>query len=94
MDKHGYYQGVIIDISQGGVKISFPKKYAYKILNSEHNFEFEILFKIPDDKRPVCFECKSCRVEQDNGKDEVLIGAYFKNSDFDSYKSLNQYLVN
>ncbi len=83
--------GVIHDISLGGLRISLPAGVASEAILSSRGHEFETIFTLPDEKRPISIKCKPTRViSTDNVKQ---IGATFIDSDFNSYQALQSYLI-
>ncbi len=86
-----FMSGLIVDISLGGMKISIAKDPAVEAYRSGESPQFEALFALPNEVRPVNVRCKTCRVVDTNG--DVHVGATFIDSDFNSYQTLQRYLV-
>lgn len=82
-----YKTGVIIDISLGGLRISVPKDHAF----DERTSDFDTLFALPNERRPVNVKCKPQSVFHANG--DTQIGASFVDADFNSYQTIRDYLV-
>jgi len=83
--------GAITDISLGGVRITIPKDIKYEISLDPRTSKFEIVFILPNENRPICFACESCRV--DKSDESIHIGAAFIDGDIQSYKALQTYLI-
>lgn len=92
LNNKGYYKtGKIKDISLGGLLLYVPKtEQIENILRGKSSY-IEVLFHLPDEARPVSFECKVCRINDRNG--DLEIGAEFSNVDFPSYQALQEYLL-
>jgi len=83
--------GIILDISLGGLRISLPEDFVGKAAVASQGNEFEAIFTLPNEKRPISIKCKAKRtVSTDNVKQ---MGASFVDSDFSSYKTLQSYLI-
>jgi hypothetical protein len=83
--------GIIVDISLGGLRITLPKDFVGEASVTSHGYEFEAIFTLPNEKRPISIKCKPERtISTDNIKQ---LGASFVDSDFSSYKTLQSYLI-
>ncbi|MBW2145981.1 MAG: PilZ domain-containing protein [Deltaproteobacteria bacterium] len=69
------YPTVILNISQGGVLLTYPKNFGIKITSSRELPQFEILFTLPFNNEQVHFPCEAHHMS-DNSK-EIHIGASF-----------------
>jgi predicted DNA-binding protein len=83
--------GTIMDISLGGLRISLPKDFAGEIAISSHDYEFEAIFTLPSEQRPISIKCKPHRSIAKG--EERQMGVSFVDSDFSSYKTLQSYLM-
>jgi predicted DNA-binding protein len=83
--------GTIMDISLGGVRISLSNDYAYEISIGGQDDQFEAIFTVPTEKRPISIKCRLHRVITNT--DDKQLGASFVDSDFSSYKTLQSYLI-
>jgi hypothetical protein len=83
--------GTILDISLGGMRISFSNGYCDEISIGGQDNEFEAIFTLPNEKRPISIKCRPHRVIAD--MDDKQLGASFVDSDFSSYKTLQSYLM-
>jgi hypothetical protein len=83
--------GIILDISLGGLRISLPKDFVGEASITSNSNEFEAIFTLPNEKRPISIKCKPQRtISTDDAKQ---MGASFVDSDFSSYKTLQSYLI-
>jgi hypothetical protein len=82
--------GTVQEISLGGIGVMLSHEFIQSMRIDFDNAQFEIVFNLPHDKRPVTLVCETKRVV--DSKDCIHIGAAFINADFQSYKSLNTYL--
>jgi len=83
--------GIILDITLGGLRISLPDDFIGEASVTSQGSEFEAIFTLPNEKRPISIKCKPKRtVSADNVKQ---MGASFVDSDFSSYKTLQSYLI-
>ncbi len=83
--------GAIADISLGGVKILIPKNFKYQIPIDELGSRFEIVFSLSTEQQPLSLFCESRRII--DNEDNICIGASFIDADFNSYKTLQAYLM-
>ena len=83
--------GTIKDISLGGMLLVVPGGEHIENFKEGKISYFEVLFRLPEEARPVSFECKVSRVNPKNGTLEI--GAEFSNVDFPSYQALQDYLL-
>jgi hypothetical protein len=83
--------GNILDISLGGLRIFLPKNFAGEISISGQDSEFEALFTLPNEKRPISIKCRPHWIVANT--DDRQLGASFVDSDFSSYKTLQSYLM-
>ena len=83
--------GIILDISLGGLRISLPEDFVGEASFASQGSEFEAIFTLPNEKRPISIKCEPKRtISTDNVKQ---MGASFVDSDFSSYKTLQSYLI-
>ncbi len=83
--------GAITNISLGGVRITIPKDVKCEISLDPQTAKFEIVFALPNEKRPICLACESRRVVK--SEESIHIGAAFIDADLQSYKVLQTYLI-
>lgn len=83
--------GNILNISLGGLRISLPKDSADEISNSGQEGEFEAIFTLPNEKRPISFKCRPHRIVANTSPNQL--GASFVDADFSSYRTLQSYLM-
>lgn len=84
-------KGSIIDISLGGARILIPKEFEQSITINSKGSKFDIIFNIPTENDPIKMTCESTRVI--DNKDGIIVGATFVDAEFNSYKSLQTYLM-
>jgi hypothetical protein len=83
--------GSITEISLGGVTVLIPRDFRHKILINSQGSRFEIVFNLPNDNKPIKLSCESRRmVDLEEG---INVGASFVDADFQSYKTLQTYLM-
>jgi hypothetical protein len=84
--------GVVLDISLGGLQISVPDTYEVEIEEDKKNARISIVFTLPEVKKSLSMQCVPQHVVRSNG--ETTIGASFADTDFMSYQTLQNYLIN
>lgn len=84
-------KGSIIDISLGGAGILIPKDFAQNISINSKGSKFNIIFDLPKEHNPVKMTCESTRVV--DAEDGIIVGASFVDAEFNSYQSLQTYLM-
>lgn len=83
--------GAITNISLGGVQITIPKDVKCEISIDPQMSKFEIVFTLPNEKRPICLACESRTVVK--FKESIHVGAAFIDADLQSYKVLQTFLI-
>jgi len=83
--------GKVLDISLGGIRLSIPRGLKLEISTDSETSEFHIIFTLPEATQPLNLRCKSQRVVE--YEEDIQIGASFVDSDFNSYQTLQQYLM-
>ena len=83
--------GTILDISLGGMRISLSSDCGGEISIGGQDDEFEAIFTLPNEKRPISIKCRPHRVITSTGDNQL--GASFVDSDFSSYRTLQSYLM-
>lgn len=81
--------GKILDISLGGLHLSISRSAALGMKEADN--AFEIVFTLPEATQPIRMCCKSNHLFESG--DEVHFGASFVDSDFQSYQTLQEYLI-
>ncbi|HYA14630.1 MAG TPA: response regulator [Syntrophales bacterium] len=89
-DKALLQTGLVLDISLGGVRISMPG--SCKIEENRKRCNISITFTLPNSEAPVTIECLPRYVLHSNS--ETYIGTSLVDSDVESYKTLQKYLIN
>ena len=83
---------VILDLSAGGVLLTYPKGSAGVRVNSiEELPAFKLSFELPSTRESLSFNCSARHISV-NGE-EIKVGATFDNPDQRQLQSLNQYLM-
>jgi len=83
--------GVILDISLGGVLVTYPKGSGVKLESIGELPNFELHFALPDTGDRVVFGCDARRIN-DTGN-EIQIGATFAHCKEQSAEKLQGYLM-
>ena len=85
------FPGVVLDISMGGVLITYPKGSEIKFASTGALPHFEICLDLPRLEEELCFDCNA-RHMRDTG-DEIQVGAAFSNPKGQDLQRLNTYLM-
>ncbi|WP_462323530.1 PilZ domain-containing protein [Desulfoplanes sp.] len=83
--------GTITNISFGGVRISMPKDLGSRIVEEEGERDFDILFTLPDEVKPVSLKCSLKNIAE--SKDSVIVGASFMQPDSPSCQTVQRHLM-
>ncbi len=85
--------GTVVDISLGGLKISFSSKDQRHVDLLQKAPSFEIIFKLPDMEEIFSFKCKPVRL--DKNVVDVKLGASFEPFDAqdESFKVFRRFLA-
>jgi hypothetical protein len=83
--------GIVLDLSLGGLQISIPGGYQYEMQEDKENSRISIVFTLPEHNRPVMMECVPKHVYP--SEQQTIIGATIADTDFQSYRALQNYLV-
>jgi len=84
--------GIVLDISLGGLQISVPDTYQIEVKEEGENARISIVFTLPEVKKSLIMQCVPQHVARAEG--EMTIGASFADTDFISYQTLQNYLIN
>ena len=84
--------GVVLDISLGGLQISVPDTYQVDVKEDGENTRISIVFTLPEVKKSLTVQCVPQHVSRADG--ETTIGGSFADTDFISYQTLQNYLIN
>lgn len=85
------FPSVILDMSAGGVLVTYPKGSPVRMASIGELPKFELAFALPHTGEVVRFGCNSCRM-LDVGN-EIQIGATFRNAADESLQKLKSYLA-
>jgi CheY-like chemotaxis protein len=91
-DRESLRPGLVLDVSLGGVQISLPGAHNFKIGEDRKTCNISITFTLPSSEVPVTIECLPQYVLSSNS--ETYIGASLVDTDIESYKTLQKYLIN
>lgn len=86
------FPSVILDLSAGGVLLTYPKGSSGVRVNSiEELPAFQLSFELPNTRESLSFNCSARHISV-NGE-EIKVGATFQNPDQRQLQSLHQYLM-
>lgn len=85
------FPGVVLDISMGGVLVTYPKGSEIRFSSTGELPHFEICLELPRLDEELCFDCNA-RHMRDTGN-EIQVGAAFSNPKGDDLQRLNTYLM-
>ncbi|MFA6809553.1 MAG: PilZ domain-containing protein [Desulfoplanes sp.] len=83
--------GTITNISFGGVRINMPKELGHHLVEEEGDKNFDILFTLPDEAKPVSLKCVLKNVAEE--EDGLVVGASFLQPDSPSCQSVQRHLM-
>jgi hypothetical protein len=89
--RHDFVEGIILDISFGGIQISIPKGTKVESRNDSETDNFSIIFRVPNYHWPI--HMKICTQRVCETTEELQIGAALMNPDFHAYSALQKYLM-
>ena len=90
-DKKDFETGAILDISLYGMRISVPKGTQLEIKAEGASSAIEVTFTLPNATQPPRMKCQPQRTS--DAISEVSIGTAIIDSDFNSYRTLQNYLM-
>ncbi len=82
---------VILNISIGGVLVTYPKGYGIKITSLRELSNFELSFTLPHTDDQLQFLCDARRII--DAPREIKIGATFKNPNEEDLRKLQTYIM-
>jgi c-di-GMP-binding flagellar brake protein YcgR len=82
---------VILDISLGGVLVTYPKGTGIEIISMDELPRFELYFKLPQFEEQIHFPCEARRLHKTI--DEIQVGATFFNPDERDLRKLKTFLM-
>jgi hypothetical protein len=82
--------GTITNISFGGVRINMPKDLGQRI-EEDVEKNFDILFTLPDEARPVSLKCEIKNIAE--AGENLVVGARFLQPDSPSCQSVQRHLM-
>jgi len=91
-DKAALQAALVIDISQGGLQLLIPSTYELKKDGGGDASRMTVTFALPDSKKPITIECMPQRVFRSD--QETSIRASFVDTDVETYRAIQNYLMN
>ena len=85
------FPGVVLDISMGGVLVTYPKGSEIRFASTGELPHFEICLELPRLEEELCFDCNA-RHMRDTGN-EIQVGAAFSSPKGQDLQRLNTYLM-
>jgi ribosomal protein S8 len=85
------FPGVILDISRGGLLLTYVKGEEIKFASKGELPHFRVCLKVPQSSKEVCFDCVS-RHMRDIGE-EIQVGANFSEPSEKNLQKLTPYLM-
>ncbi len=84
--------GVVLDVSLGGLQISVPDTHQLELAQDKEYRKISVAFTLPAIKKALTVQCVPRHVYQSDG--DLMMGASFADTDFVSYQTLQNYLIN
>ncbi|MGA3174308.1 MAG: PilZ domain-containing protein [Syntrophorhabdales bacterium] len=81
------HAGMVNDISLGGINFSVPNTFQQEVRD---DLKISVVFTLPQSERPLTMQCAPRHVRS-NG--QTSIGASLIDTDFQSYRNLQNYLI-
>jgi hypothetical protein len=85
-----FHASKITNLSLGGINLVVPKNEHNGCLDDDCLENFDVVFALPQEERPITIQCQGKRVFQT--QDSYQVGASFDDADLDSYQALQSYL--
>ena len=82
--------GTVLDLSMNGIRFSLPKGTKLEVRSNESEAEYDIIFTLAGQPRPVKVKCRFARIYE--YPEEVQVGATFTDYDFHACQALQQYV--
>jgi ribosomal protein S8 len=89
--KAAIYPGVILDISRGGVLVTYAKGSEINFTSKGELPHFRVCFHVPQSRKQLCFDCVA-RHMRDTGE-EIQVGAHFSDPSEKTVYKLAPYLM-
>jgi hypothetical protein len=89
--KEETFPGVILDLSRGGVLMTYVKGSEIKFTSKGELPRFRVCFYVPQNRKELCFDCVA-RHMRDTGE-EIQVGASFSDPNEKSIQKLVPYLM-
>jgi c-di-GMP-binding flagellar brake protein YcgR len=85
------YPGVILNISRGGVLVTYAKGGDMQFTSKGELPHFRVCFSVPQSRKELCFDCVA-RHMRDTGE-EIQVGASFIDPSEEKLQKLAPYLM-
>ncbi len=85
-----FHASKITNLSLGGINLVVPKNEQNGCLDDDCLENFDVVFALPQEERPITIQCQGKRVFQT--QECYQVGASFDDADLDSYQALQSYL--
>jgi hypothetical protein len=86
-----YHSTTILDISLGGIRLSFTPDSTSKNEMDKDGSEFEVIFSLDKEGEPVVLRCNLTRVK--DTEHGIQVGATFSEANSHSHEYLQKYLM-
>ncbi len=86
-----YHSTTILDISLGGIRLSFTPDSTTKNEIEKEGSEFEVIFSLDKEGEPVVIRCSPTRVK--DTEHGIQVGAAFNEANSHSHEYLQKYLM-
>jgi hypothetical protein len=85
------FPGVILDISRGGVLVTYVKGSEIKFTSKGELLHFRVCFHVPQSRKELCFDCVARHMRHTG--EEIQVGASFSDPNEKSIQKLAPYLM-
>jgi hypothetical protein len=85
------YPGVILNISRGGVLVTYGKGSDMQFTSKGELPHLRVCFSVPQSRKELCFDCVACHM-RDTGE-EIQVGASFIEPSEEKLQKLAPYLM-
>jgi hypothetical protein len=89
--KTGTFPGVLLDVSRGGVLVTYAKGSEIRFTSEGELPHFRVCFHVPQNRKELCFDCIA-RHMRDIGE-EIQVGAQFSDPGEKNLQKLAPYLM-
>jgi hypothetical protein len=89
--KDEVFPSVVLDISKGGVLLTYPKGAEISFPSTGELPQFEICLELPRQEEELCFDCEARHIRYTG--DEIRVGASFSNPRSNYLERLDTYIM-